>query len=107
MTAYKTCLCDGCTNILPKRSRKFFCSKACKMKDYRKRKTPHYNVRKNPYIKHCRNCGKKFSALNPHAMYCDRACKQAFWREQQQLNADVPRQLEIPASAYTISNVLP
>lgn len=106
MQSYRPCKCDGCTNILPKWSRKFFCSKACKMKDYRKRKTPHYDVRNNPYPKWCRTCGNKFNALHPYAMYCNRACKQRFWREQQLLNADVPRQLEIPESAYTISNVL-
>jgi len=107
MPQYRACKNKNCTNVIPYWDRKFFCSNACKMKDYRSRTTPHYHVKSDPYKKHCRTCGKKFEAFNPHAQYCNRACKQRFWREQQALNAEIPRQLEIPESAYTISNVLP
>ena len=107
MPSYRACKRKGCTNVVDYWSRKFFCSKACKMKDYRARTTPRYDVQNNPYEKRCRTCGKKFNAHHPHAMYCSRACKQRFWREQQAFLATEPRQLEIPEGAYTISNVLP
>jgi len=107
MPNYRACKRKGCTNIVDYLSRKFYCSNACKMRDYRARTTPHYNVKENPYPKRCRTCGVGFTALNPHAAYCKRACKQRFYREQKALNSDTPRQLTIPESAYTISNVLP
>lgn len=107
MPNYRACKRKGCTNVVDYWSRKFFCSNACKMRDYRARTTPHYNVQQNPYQKRCRTCGAHFSALNPHAAYCKRACKQRFYREQKALNSDTLYQLTIPESAYTISNVLP
>lgn len=104
MPNFRACKRKGCTKVVDYWSRKFFCSNACKMQDYRARTTKHYHVRENPYPKHCRTCGKKFNALNPNAVYCTGACKQRFYREQIQLNNGIPRQLEIPESAYTISN---
>lgn len=106
MSSKRVCKCKGCTNLLDLYDRKLFCSTKCKQRDYRARTTPHYDVRNNPYKRHCRCCGMKFNGFNPHAQYCSQACRQRFYREQKALKASAPRQLEIPESAYTISNTL-
>jgi len=32
------------------------------------------------YKKVCKNCGKIFSALRPHAKYCSSSCRMQAWR---------------------------
>lgn len=104
MSAKRVCKCKGCTNLLDIYDRKLFCSKACKQRDYRMRSQHHYDVKKNPYNTRCRCCGVKVQGFTPLVRYCSNACKQRFYREQKSLRSNAPIQMEIPESAYTISN---
>lgn len=109
MPNLRKCKRHDCSKMLDYWSRKFYCSNACKQRDYRARTTPHYHVETNPYTKWCRCCGKQFVAFNSLAEYCSRACRQRFYREQKQLKQayEKPVQMTILESAYTISNILP
>jgi len=104
MPNLRKCKRHDCSNMLEYWSRKFYCSNACKQRDYRARTTPHYNVAANPYVKYCRCCGQRFEALHPHAQFHAQSCRQRFYREQRLLRLQEPRRQQFPESAYTISN---
>jgi hypothetical protein len=106
MPSYRACKRKDCTNVVEYWSRKFYCSDACKMRDYRARTNKHYNVKENPHNRRCRECGIKFTTYSTLGKYCSDACRQRFYREQRQLNDGTPHQLPTPESAYTISNTI-
>jgi len=54
----------------------------------------------------CVNCGEKISNPRLDQKHCSKACKQSMYRQRRKWASepDVPAQMTIPDSAYTITN---
>lgn len=111
--SYKMRPCPVCGELMKAWSNRKYCSPKCKQKVYRaNRKSRYGSVTVAQSLRtdmRCRNCGDRVCYPRMGQEYCSPACKQAMYRQRKKFSTSdsAPRQMEIPESAYTISNTLP
>jgi hypothetical protein len=66
-------------------SRKVFCSKACKQRDYRRRKSEH-KTPPEKFVRYCKCCGQKFLTNYKGKMFHTDSCRVNYWRQQTRLD---------------------